>query len=368
MKERVHSNWHPACFLGVMSRRKNLIDSFKFNLLNATPLLPFVFITLASALGASELKWNEAPKSLAPARYSELILTQIREDILGSLAHNRSATRYSDWKSSGYTAEDVFDNTIALSSAQAFRALCDQLELLSSEDLVHFEHALIREESLITQHCGLNAIHALRKRMTNYWSNARTDLNQRIKSKRLSNRIGKIELSIEEGPSLTTTPLILEALQNHGFQASFFPTGKNASQNPQLTKRILEGGNLLGFMSWTTDMLSRTPLQTVEKDLQRSRNVLVAVTGTQPGTMRLPFGVTSASLNQIAKQNRWTPAPISIDSLDWKIRNPQTLLTHLLKEIDRMRGQTQGGIVSFHEPLTQTALVLPALLDEIQAP
>lgn len=62
-----------------------------------------------------------------------------------------------------------------------------------------------------------------------------------------ANDSGKIYLTFDDGPEISTTGQILDFLKTHGIQATFFVLGVNVKQNPSLTQRIIKEGHMIGI-------------------------------------------------------------------------------------------------------------------------
>ncbi|HEY2225443.1 polysaccharide deacetylase family protein [Actinomycetospora sp.] len=57
-------------------------------------------------------------------------------------------------------------------------------------------------------------------------------------------------LTFDDGPSVHTTPGLLDALAEHGARATFFVLGSRAEQDEDLTHRIVSEGHELGNHTW----------------------------------------------------------------------------------------------------------------------
>ena len=61
----------------------------------------------------------------------------------------------------------------------------------------------------------------------------------------------KIWLTFDDGPEEKVTEFILETLKKLNIKASFFLTGKNIQKFPQLTKKIIKEGHIIGNHSFS---------------------------------------------------------------------------------------------------------------------
>src|SRR5438105_6207789 len=57
-------------------------------------------------------------------------------------------------------------------------------------------------------------------------------------------------LTFDDGPSPVYTPIALAILARYHVHATFFLVGKNAAAYPDLVRRIVAGGNVIGNHSW----------------------------------------------------------------------------------------------------------------------
>src|SRR5580692_9815149 len=59
-------------------------------------------------------------------------------------------------------------------------------------------------------------------------------------------RPGELAPSFDDGPNPACTPRLLDILAQHDVSATFFLIGSFAQQQPDLVRRILNGGHLIG--------------------------------------------------------------------------------------------------------------------------
>jgi peptidoglycan/xylan/chitin deacetylase (PgdA/CDA1 family) len=95
-------------------------------------------------------------------------------------------------------------------------------------------------------------------------------------------------LSFDDGPHPTATPFVLEELQKYKAKATFFCIGKNVKEQPQLYRKILEGGHRVG--NHTHNHLNgwKTP------DKEYFRNIIQASEYIDSDLFRPPYGKISS--------------------------------------------------------------------------
>src|SRR5208282_5085830 len=90
---------------------------------------------------------------------------------------------------------------------------------------------------------------------------------------------GELALTFDDGPNPACTPRLLDILAAGGVHANFFLLGTFARQEPELVRRILAAGHLIGNHSWSHPNLARTPARLVDEELTRTRESLQQITG-----------------------------------------------------------------------------------------
>ena len=105
-----------------------------------------------------------------------------------------------------------------------------------------------------------------------------------------------VALTFDDGPDPDVTPRLLDLLQRHGVQATFFVAGERAEQHPELIRGILARGHTLGNHSYHHDPLlmlrSRAKLQ---EEVARTQELLAAF-AVRPLAFRPPVGITNPRL------------------------------------------------------------------------
>src|SRR5690606_24873424 len=99
---------------------------------------------------------------------AEKIRDQLRSDIKTSLQRNASAQNYQEWKTSGYTAEAIFDQAFAFDTKHSALALCSSLNELKPHELAIFEPQI----ELSTLDCRKDLL----SRTQSYWSSVEKKL------------------------------------------------------------------------------------------------------------------------------------------------------------------------------------------------
>ncbi|MFH2006598.1 MAG: polysaccharide deacetylase family protein [bacterium] len=108
----------------------------------------------------------------------------------------------------------------------------------------------------------------------------------------------QVALTFDDGPHPQTTTTLLELLDRHGVQATFFVVGRQAEAHPELIREILARGHELGNHSQSHDpLLMLRGNKTLHDELQRCQAALLAL-GVRTFAFRPPAGITNPRLRR----------------------------------------------------------------------
>lgn len=108
---------------------------------------------------------------------------------------------------------------------------------------------------------------------------------------RLSHRT-EVLLTFDDGPHPEQTPLLLDALQHHGVKAVFFVIGDQVKKHPELVRRMIDEGHLLGNHTMSHPVASfwiAGPAR-IFSEIFRCQDAIAAVANLRPPLFRAPVG------------------------------------------------------------------------------
>ena len=109
-------------------------------------------------------------------------------------------------------------------------------------------------------------------------------------------------LTFDDGPSIDTTPRILDILRAEGVRATFFVLGKHAEQHPELVERIVREGHELGNHGYDHGILAFAGATQVHQQLQRTERLLRKAGGPPVRVFRAPHGFRSPFVARTARR------------------------------------------------------------------
>lgn len=167
-----------------------------------------------------------------------------------------------------------------------------------------------------------------------------------------------IALTFDDGPNPATTTRILDLLKKYNAKATFFVLGQNIAGNEEILKRMVAEGHEVANHSFTHPNLTTLSPEQVKQEIEQAQVAIEKVIGKRPTMMRPPYG----AVNQTVMNTMNLPAIYwSVDSLDWKSRNPQAILSVI------QANTHPGSIILMHDIREPTADSLEPVLQYLQS-
>ena len=152
-----------------------------------------------------------------------------------------------------------------------------------------------------------------------------------------------IAITFDDGPSPSSTPIVLDLLARHKLQATFFVVGENAVNYPELIRKIVAEGHSIGNHSWRHDyFLMLRSQKTLGEDIRKTQQML-RQSGVRPLLFRPPAGIIGPRLAKILVQEQLTAVTYSCRAFDRGNRNIHNLAAKILKKLH------PGDIVMLHD-------------------
>lgn len=160
-----------------------------------------------------------------------------------------------------------------------------------------------------------------------------------------------IALTFDDGPS-EHTPRILDTLLKYDAKASFFVLGKKIASHEAIIKRAFVAGHEVISHTWShckNPNLSELSADDNRKELNDTRDALLAVTGCCPYFFRPPYGAVSHTTKEVSAELGLAIINWSVDPADWKNQCPDTIFEKIMATIHN------GAIILCHDVYDTTA-------------
>ena len=149
-----------------------------------------------------------------------------------------------------------------------------------------------------------------------------------------------IAFTFDDGPSSENDKKIVNALKDVNGRATFFVLGSRVHSNREGLKYAYQEGNQIGSHTYNHLNLPRLDKYQIIEEIYKTDDAVENEIGIKPTTIRPPYGNKNKIVEEIANRDiiLW-----SIDTLDWKTKNPESIKNEILKHAQ------DGSIVLMHD-------------------
>ncbi len=170
-----------------------------------------------------------------------------------------------------------------------------------------------------------------------------------------------IAITFDDGPHPVFTPKTMKLLKKYNAKATFFCIGKNAEKYPELVKKILSEGHVLGNHSFShINYYGFLPLNKVLSDIEKGQEVFNRITNLKLQFFRPPFGVTNPNISKAVKKLKLNTFGWSVRSFDTVAKDPDKVFNKISTKIQK------GDVVLLHDTSEISIEILEKLLHFLQ--
>ena len=170
----------------------------------------------------------------------------------------------------------------------------------------------------------------------------------------------KIAISFDCAWGVEYTDRILEELDRHSVQCTWFAVEFWVEKYPEYAKKVVERGHELGTHSKTHPYMSKLTVGQVRDELTSSADAIERATGRRPTLFRAPYGDYNNDLIDTASQLGLYTIQWDVDSLDWKNLSATEIALRIIN------GVKAGSIILCHNNGLHTAEALPMIFSTLQ--
>lgn len=188
-----------------------------------------------------------------------------------------------------------------------------------------------------------------------------------------------VALTFDDGPNPSATPLILDTLDKHDVQATFFILGQLAVREPSMVNEISNRGHLIGNHSFTHSEDAQSTRDRVAWELNMNSKVIESIVAKTPLMYRPPYLLDMdayVAMPLLEDHTAWpwveemgyVTVGSDLDSFDWQAKTPDDVVTSVRSLLDDLESGAHGTnrhIFLFHD-LPNTAAALDEALSLIK--
>ena len=160
---------------------------------------------------------------------------------------------------------------------------------------------------------------------------------------------GEIALTFDDGPHPRWTPELLETLDRHQVQATFFLLGKYAVSQRPLVRRMRDSGHLIGNHTWTHPNLALVSVRHIRAELAWTNSELEQILGVPIRYFRPPYGGRRPATLRIARELGLIPVLWNAMTADWDATEAEQIAPGLSKLIQRNQNRGYASNIVLHD-------------------
>jgi peptidoglycan/xylan/chitin deacetylase (PgdA/CDA1 family)/GT2 family glycosyltransferase len=155
----------------------------------------------------------------------------------------------------------------------------------------------------------------------------------------------RIALTFDDGPNEPYTSHVLSILKQYKIKATFFVIGQNARRYPDVCRRIVTAGNVIGNHSYHHyKSLCLRQSKAIARDIELSRQAICECTGFEPKLFRPPHGFRTPWLMRTVRQLGYTVVTWDNMTGDWKANKSAEDIGQTV--VQRAK---PGGVIVLHD-------------------
>lgn len=162
-------------------------------------------------------------------------------------------------------------------------------------------------------------------------------------------RAGELALTFDDGPNPAWTPRLLDALAEHEVKATFFMMGSRAQSQPELVRRMVAAGHLIGNHSWSHPNLAYLTTGKIRLELMQTTDALEQITGKPVRYFRPPFGARRPAVFRIARELGMTVVLWNAMTSDWSDPSADRIAAALTRKIDDLERRGDAANIVLHD-------------------
>ncbi|MBE3594692.1 MAG: delta-lactam-biosynthetic de-N-acetylase [Candidatus Carbobacillus altaicus] len=169
-------------------------------------------------------------------------------------------------------------------------------------------------------------------------------------------------LTFDNGYENGYTPAILDVLKEKKVPATFFVTGHYVEDQPELLKRMVREGHIIGNHSWSHPDMSTLSAERIREEIEKVSAAVSRITGQKETVyFRPPRGIFDEQLLKIVRDMGMETIFWSIAYKDWE-RDVNRGKDYAFRQVV---GQFHpGAVILLHSVSKDNALALGMIIDE----
>lgn len=166
----------------------------------------------------------------------------------------------------------------------------------------------------------------------------------------------KIALTFDDGPHYFYTEQLLKGLEERNVKVTFFITGKNAEEYPEIVKKMHENGHLIGNHTYSHIQLTSNNAEKFKEEIIKTNEVIKEITGEDTIYIRPPYGSWN---KEFEKELNMFPVLWTVDPLDWCSNDVSCIVKNVCSKAE------ENDIILMHDQYKTTVTAALKIIDRL---
>jgi len=153
-----------------------------------------------------------------------------------------------------------------------------------------------------------------------------------------------VAITFDDGPDPKHTPAMLDMLAEEGVKAAFFVIGKKAEKHPELLRRMVDEGHVVGNHTFShTHSFGMMAEESVREEMRKGSDAVRDVIDRVPRYFRPPFGVMNPTIAKAVKAE-------DVTIIGWDLRSRDGVGTTAKQILNRVLPRLpKATLLLFHD-------------------
>ena len=159
----------------------------------------------------------------------------------------------------------------------------------------------------------------------------------------------EVALTYDDGPNDAATEQLLDVLGRFRARATFFMIGRFVARQPELARRVLAAGHLVGNHTMTHPWLAWQPESRIREELRACSRAMEDALGVPIRYFRAPHGARRPAVLRIAGELGLRAVQWNVVGKDWEPIGADGILANVEHGLRRCRQRKEGANILLHD-------------------
>ncbi|MGG0655336.1 polysaccharide deacetylase family protein [Rummeliibacillus pycnus] len=150
---------------------------------------------------------------------------------------------------------------------------------------------------------------------------------------------------------------LLKLLKERNINVTFFLEGRWVEQYPEYALMIKDSNQEIGNHAYSHKDMRTLTVEEINMEITKTNEKIHEVLGVKPKYFTPPYGYFDSRVLEIAENLKMETILWSLDTVDWKIENPNEIIDKIVPNIKN------GSIILMH-PTESSLTALPSIIEK----